>query len=54
MKVGDRVRERYRPYNSGIVVRIDSHPAAEVVIDVQRDDGNLFTCFQYDDLDVIA
>ena len=53
MKVGDRVCERYRPHNAGVVVRIDSHPTAKVVIDVKRDDGNLFTCFQYDDLDVI-
>lgn len=51
MKVGDRVRDNRRPHiGAGTVIRIDTHPAAEVVIDVRFDDERVSTYFQFDDL----
>lgn len=50
---GSRVREANNPDIRGIgtVIRIDDHPTAEVVIDVEYSDGSRCTYFQFDDLE---
>jgi hypothetical protein len=50
VKVGDRVQEKGSNGGPGTVISIRDHPTAQVVIDVQFDNGRVSTFFQYDDL----